>query len=200
MENNNEVMSDNLEYITQLEEDLADLERYVEDVISSIPNPFYLTNPNGIIIDENIALEKLTKCKKEDLIGKSALKLFSKEYEYKNLEKSVKINEKIESRELNLITADGSKIPALIDIFIRKNYEGNISGFIVTIRDLRDLKRAEIKSKLKINELKRFNKLAVDRELRMIELKDEVNHLLHLLGHQMKYDTKFTRLQSGDTA
>ena len=37
-------------------------------------------------------------------------------------------------------------------------------------------------------ELLQFNRAAIDRELRMIELKQEVNHLLARLGEPPRYD------------
>jgi len=39
----------------------------------------------------------------------------------------------------------------------------------------------------KMNDLERFNRLTVDRELRMIELKKEVNDLLEKAGMEKKY-------------
>jgi hypothetical protein len=58
----------------------------------------------------------------------------------------------------------------------------NIYGEDITVRN--NAKEELIKT---INELNRFNKLAVGRELRMIELKKEVNELLHLSGGEEKY-------------
>lgn len=41
--------------------------------------------------------------------------------------------------------------------------------------------------KQKMDDLKRFNNLAVDRELHMVELKKEINALLKKVGEQEKY-------------
>jgi two-component system, sensor histidine kinase and response regulator len=51
------------------------------------------------------------------------------------------------------------------------------------------LKQAEETIKLKVEELERFNSLLVGRELKMIDLKKEVNELLIRLGEKEKYKT-----------
>lgn len=56
-----------------------------------------------------------------------------------------------------------------------------------TNRGITERKQAEQELKNKNTELETFNKLAVDRELRMIELKREINELLKKLGQQERY-------------
>jgi DNA-binding NtrC family response regulator len=50
-----------------------------------------------------------------------------------------------------------------------------------------DKRKAELALNQKCDELERFNNLTVDRELRMIELKKEVNALLKRAGEPEKY-------------
>jgi PAS domain S-box-containing protein len=49
-------------------------------------------------------------------------------------------------------------------------------------------KRIEEMLMFRMNEMERFQKLTVDREIMMIELKNEVNHLLKLSGNKPKYN------------
>jgi PAS domain S-box-containing protein len=60
---------------------------------------------------------------------------------------------------------------------------------LAVLRDITERKQAEEQSNKTLDELRRFNKLAVGRELRMIELKREVNALLRELGHEEAYPT-----------
>ncbi|MCX6267094.1 MAG: PAS domain S-box protein [Bacteroidetes bacterium] len=53
--------------------------------------------------------------------------------------------------------------------------------------DITDRKRAEEELKIKALELGRFNRLMIGRELRMIELKKEINELLENMGKEKKY-------------
>ena len=59
-----------------------------------------------------------------------------------------------------------------------------IEGFITNVTER---KQAEEKLHQKMNELERFNLLTVDREMRMIELKKEINALLKAAGQPEKY-------------
>ena len=59
--------------------------------------------------------------------------------------------------------------------------------FVTTFQDITERKNAEKELNDHMNEIIRFNKLMVGRELRMVELKNEVNSLLEQLGKDKKY-------------
>jgi hypothetical protein len=58
---------------------------------------------------------------------------------------------------------------------------------IGTISDITWRKRSEEELNNKLEELQRFQKLTVGREINMIELKKEVNELLKMSGKEEKY-------------
>jgi len=61
-------------------------------------------------------------------------------------------------------------------------------GYFVAVFDvITERKQTEQKLKEKINDLERFNSLTVDRELRMVELKKEINSILEKVGKKPKY-------------
>ncbi len=62
--------------------------------------------------------------------------------------------------------------------------------------DISALKEAETELQHRNEELERFNQAAIERELRMIALKQEVNALAHELGRPPSYALKFLK---GDT-
>ncbi len=68
--------------------------------------------------------------------------------------------------------------------------KGIVTAVIVTFTDISDLKQAEEQLHKTVDELKRFNNLTVDRELRMIALKQEVNALLKKAGEAEKYRSR----------
>jgi PAS domain S-box-containing protein len=56
-----------------------------------------------------------------------------------------------------------------------------------TVRDITERKRAEKELKERMEEMERFSRLTVDRERRMIQLKEEINTLLEQTGKDKKY-------------
>ena len=72
-----------------------------------------------------------------------------------------------------------------------RDASGKISGLCGIERDITEQKRMEDKVKEAMTKLKRFNRLAVGRELRMIELKREVNQLCERLGEKPRYNLSF---------
>ena len=64
---------------------------------------------------------------------------------------------------------------------------GNVTHVLTISRDITERKRREEEREKKNEELRRFNKLAVGRELKMIALKKEINALLEDLGKEPQY-------------
>ncbi|MBA7574274.1 hypothetical protein ES708_16079 [subsurface metagenome] len=64
---------------------------------------------------------------------------------------------------------------------------GNVIQMIEYCFDITERKQAEEELKKNMKQLERFNKVAVDRELRMIEMKREINDLLEKAGLEKKY-------------
>ncbi len=57
----------------------------------------------------------------------------------------------------------------------------------IVMSDITERKKMEEELKQKMNDMERFNNLVVGRELRMIELKKEINDLLQQAGQEKKY-------------
>ena len=75
---------------------------------------------------------------------------------------------------------------------IKDNKETNSdepTGVIEFVRDITKRTRVEKELKKKMSQLELFNKIAVDRELKMVELKKEVDDLLEMQGLDKKYST-----------
>lgn len=65
--------------------------------------------------------------------------------------------------------------------------KGQFDGAVHIINDITRRKQVEEALKQKYDELERFNRLTIDRELRMIALKGEVNALLKEAGQPPRY-------------
>ncbi|MBM3890159.1 MAG: PAS domain S-box protein, partial [Verrucomicrobia bacterium] len=68
---------------------------------------------------------------------------------------------------------------------------GQYAGAVHTVSDITERKRGEEQQKRHNEELTRFNRLAVGRELRMVELKQQVNELARQLGQPPPYPLDF---------
>jgi PAS domain S-box-containing protein len=68
-----------------------------------------------------------------------------------------------------------------------RDASGAIAGFEGIARDITQRKRAEEEVSSKLAEINKFNALMLEREERVLEIKEEVNHLLAELGRDRKY-------------
>lgn len=69
--------------------------------------------------------------------------------------------------------------------------DGEEDRFIVLSRDISERVRVETELRQRNEELERINRAATDRELRMVDLKREVNALALAAGRPAPYDTSF---------
>jgi PAS domain S-box-containing protein len=93
---------------------------------------------------------------------------------------------------------DGSRITVVVNIRPLKTERGEITGAINCFYDITQRKQAEealaqshAQLQSHAEELSRFNRLAVGRELRMIELKKEINELCQRRGEPARYPLEF---------
>jgi two-component system CheB/CheR fusion protein len=71
------------------------------------------------------------------------------------------------------------------------NEQGRMIGAVHVARDITERKRAEAEILMHVEELERFNRATVGRELRMVELKKEINELCARLGEEKRYPLDF---------
>ena len=92
---------------------------------------------------------------------------------------------KRESSEFRL--SDGRWLMVSVDPVIDKS--SNLTGYVHILRDVTERKQAEDELRNRTEELEMFNEAMVDREMRIIEIKKEVNHLCNELGREEIYST-----------
>ena len=91
--------------------------------------------------------------------------------------------------ELTYIRKDRSRFPAIVSVTALRDAQGGIIGYLLigtdnTARKQAEQELAEQRSRelMRLAELERFQKLTVGRELKMIELKREIEELKRKLG------------------
>jgi len=178
----------------QTMEDLEDLVSYIQDFNFFLPIAVCSISPNGDIIDINRAFEELTDYKPLEIIGKSVKTLFLEEDKTdKIINESIK-KKTVRSRELTLLSKDKKKILVDFSVSVREDKKGNSIGYFASITDITEIKKfqesleEQVKERTKelqdkIRELEKFQKITVGRELKMIELKKEIERL-RLLENQ----------------
>jgi PAS domain S-box-containing protein len=119
----------------------------------------------------------------DDLIGKNMDDLFPSDFAKKMIEddkhvlnegKLIEIEEELDGRYYTTI-----KYP-----IFKNGKPCYLAGFTI---DITEKKNAENALRQKANELERFNNMMLGRELKMIELKKEINELLKKAGEKEKY-------------
>jgi len=153
----------------------------------------FITDGNGTITYINPSFENIYGYTKDEAIGKTPRIIKSgliPENQYKQfwntlLAKRIVSGEIINKRkDGTLVVVEGSNNPII-------DGSGKITGFLAIHHDITNRKKAEEeKNKLdmelhkKVDELEKFNQLAVGRELKMIELKKRINELEGKSGEQ----------------
>lgn len=137
----------------------------------------------GRIIDVNSQILKIYNMTREEFMIKSLSDLVHPD-DLKMVMKNIKRNVST-TYEHRGIRKDGT----VIHFEVRGNpiTIENETYRLTVIRDITERKEIENALKDKVSELERFNQVMVGRELRMIELKKEINKLCRQLGIREKY-------------
>jgi PAS domain S-box-containing protein len=160
----------------------------------------------GHITDVNPFLMKMLHYSYEDMLGKRLWEIgaFKDSRASQNAFQKLQRDGYVRYEHLPLETKEGLHIDVE---FVSNVYWVNGERVIqCNIRDITERVRAEEKLKQTVAELERtnaelerFNRLAVGRELRMIELKRQVNELSEQVGKPPPYDLSFLE-ESGEAS
>jgi len=128
--------------------------------------------------------------KKEDLENKKLHDIMSKE----EVEICIAGNKEVFEKKVTIQTeewaknAKGEKRLVAITKTPKIDENGDVEYVVCSAEDITEHKQAREKTRQKMDEITRINKLFIGREHRFIELKKEVNALLEQLGQPKKYD------------
>lgn len=158
------------------EEALQNSEKRYRTIVENITDALYTHDFKGNIIDVNEKACKMLGYKKEELIGANLSMLDSEENKRLLPER---LGQLIQGNAILFegrhVSKDGRTIPVEISAkVVTREGDGIIQGFV---RDISDRKKTEEEIRQRIQELEDFYDMAIGRELRMIELKEEIEKL-----------------------
>jgi PAS domain S-box-containing protein len=156
--------------------------------------------PNGVITSWNKGAERLFGYSSEEAIGKPITMLIPSDHQQEEHEmiECLKLGESVSSFETICLRKDGSPLDISVTISPIKDATGKVIGASRIARDISKrkladeaLRQAHAELRSRAEELSRFNRVAVGREARMIELKKEVNELCQQQGQPVRYPLEF---------
>jgi transcriptional regulator with PAS, ATPase and Fis domain len=171
------------EKIKTLLEDISLLESYAHDLFTFTPLPLCFVNPKGMVLEVNPAFVKKTEHNEYDVVGENLSLFIEKEVGEKLLKKVIE-ESTLEGEKIMIKKKDESQIPVMVSAKIRKTKEEGINGAFFSFFDLagieekeKEVEESNLKLQEKIEEMEKINKLTIGRELKMVELKEEIEKL-----------------------
>jgi len=169
--------------------DMRELDKaraYAESLIKNAPDPVFVSDLEGKILQANEAVSELLGFREDEVVEQSLSRFISTE---ELREFTAALREVVErgvtrNARLNPRSASGEVIPTTLNASALRDSEGNVIGAIGILRDMReyeavvrDLQRSQLELQEKILDLEKFEEVVVGRELKMIALEKEIEAL-----------------------
>ncbi len=158
--------------------------QYARSLIESSLDPLVTISPDGKITDVNEATIRVTGVPREQLIGADFSNYFTEPEKAREGYQQVFAKGFVTDYPLTIRHKDGRLTDVLYNASVYKDTLGNVLGVFAAARDVTARKRIEEelaeqrrRELDRLAELEKFQKLTVGRELKMVELKKEIEEL-----------------------
>jgi PAS domain S-box-containing protein len=166
--------------------DMRELDKaraYAESLIKNAPDPVFVSDLEGKILEANDAVSELLGFRRDEVVEQSLSRFISEE---ETREFTAALREVVErgvtrNARLNPLAATGEVIPTSLNASALRDADGNVIGAIGVLRDMRayedvvrDLERSKTELQEKILDLEKFEEVVVGRELKMIALEKQL--------------------------
>src|SRR5206468_1563669 len=166
--------------------ELDEARPFAESLIQNAPDPVFVSNLEGKILQANDAVSQLLGFRQDELLEQSLSRFISPEEtrEFTAAMREVVARGVTRDARLNPRSASGEIIPTTLNASALRDPDGKVIGAIGILRDMReyaqvvrDLRASQAELQEKILDLEKFEEVVVGRELKMIALEKEVETL-----------------------
>jgi PAS domain S-box-containing protein len=163
-------------------EQIIQSEKRYQSIVSNLRDALYLHDFKGNILDVNEQACRMLGYTREELMGSHLSKIDSEENKDKMKERMAHLmKEGWLAFEGKHFRKDGSYVYVSVSAVVVPDQKGMVQSIVRDITEMKnmELERERINQDLhqKILDMERFQKLTIDRELRMIELKKKITEM-----------------------
>ena len=165
-------------FAKNLQEDLENLERYIEEYSLFLPLAVYSVNPMGVIVDVNQTGKTISKYEEIDLIGKGIEFLFTQSKAINNLFAKTLKEGGVGNKEMVLVNKNKKEIPVRVSSAARKDQEGNVIGCFIAVNDITEIKKFQEKLEDKVKKRTKELEKTKDKLAKTLEETKEAKNLV----------------------
>ncbi len=184
------LMHENITERKESEAKLIESEGRFRTTFMTANDAMYLsTLEEGLILIVNDSFETVFGYNPSEAINKTTnqLNLFHDPLIRKDIVAELKLTGMVKDKEIKVRKKNGEMID--VSVSLSSMQLDNTPHIMGIVRDISFRKQSEQLLREKMNDLEKTNESMIDREIKMIELKKEINELLVALGREEKHTT-----------